>query len=221
VKSMEVAFPTTPTSPAEILALNLEVGVYPGPSRHPETFRELFWHQRNEGYTNWNIRVFDSTNHLAAVTASWTPHILVAHWHGEYDERRNVPVEIAARFRRRRGEKLGRGPFLAGQISRGDRRFSLAFPDGDDLLAGLLRTFDMMFEASAQLGALLEIGTLLENMAIGITNRLNWDSGGNSPILSFGPGFNGYFVQPDERGRNRINTSAIRSRSLKAPEEPW
>ncbi len=189
---MSIPSPMSLKRSFEVRTLGLEVGIYLGPGCRHDLPRYLFSMQRSEEHTNWNIRVFDSTRQLEGAIATWKPDVLITHWHGEYSKRRNVPLEVAKRLRRQRGQRLGEGPFLAGQISKGDVRFSSDSRDDGDMLTRLLKTFDMIFEEPEDYEA------LIENIAIGMINRWNWDSGFHGIREPFGPGFCGYVAHLDE-----------------------
>ena len=169
--------------PRELCKLDLEVGYYPGPHAPPEPLRELFWHQRHEGWNNWNVRVFETAAHIAAVTSGWTPDILVAHWHGERRTANELPMSIAQRLGRERGEKRKALPFLVGQFSIADERFV-----EDDMLNGLLLVFDMLFQRPSGLAA---HETLLYNIAVGLHSTLRLEPG-VQPLLPFDEGFAGF-----------------------------
>ena len=158
----EHRLPQSPLGTEHLLQLPLKVGFYAGPSKSAQQYREEYWHLKQENYVAWNIRIFDTAKHMAAVTVSWTPHILITHWQGDYDNDRHLPREIAARLRQSRGPTIGDGPFLAGQVSMGDDRFMNDDPRGTDRLDELLGTFDMIYEAPAN------FPLLLRNIAIGI-----------------------------------------------------
>jgi hypothetical protein len=152
--------------PEEICMTDLVMAYYPGPSQEVASIRMAFWHLQQEGSINWAVKVIEDTKNLAALTAKWTPDILVTHWHGEYRPSRNhrIPSEIAKRFRNARGAFIeSEGPFLVGHISAGESRFGDGYYDE----YGLHEVYDMVIERSGNLNR------FPINLAVGIHNAAN------------------------------------------------
>jgi hypothetical protein len=150
-------------SPDEICRAELKVAYYPGPNNEISSIRMAFWHLEQEGRLQWIIRVIEGAKHLAALTADWTPDILVTHWHGEYTSSasRSIPAEITHRLRSARGSRcVSDGPFLVAQVSAGDTRFSGGHYDD----YGLHELYDMVIQRPQNLDR------FPRNLAVGIYN---------------------------------------------------
>jgi len=130
--------------PVEMCRAHLDFAYYPGPGEEVTPIRAALWHLQQEGDLNWNVRVIEGTRHLAALMADWTPDIFVTHWHGEYrSNRQSLPYEIANRLRQLRGDfRKSPGPFIVGQISADDPRFSPRLHEGYDMVIQRPRSFE-------------------------------------------------------------------------------
>jgi hypothetical protein len=144
-------------------------------------YRELFWHQHNEGILNWNIRVFESAAHMAAALSDSALDIAVTHWHGEPGGSAGIPGEVFRRLRASRHHlKKNRFLFLAGQYTPNDDRII-----EENLVEELLRTYDMVFE----LPHTLEDFAI--NIATGLWNEQNKNEQAN--LAPFHSGFKAFF----------------------------
>jgi len=156
-------------SPDDICRAELEVAYYPGPNKEVSSIRMAFWHLEQEGRLHWRIRVIEGARHLAALTADWTPDILVTHWHGEYTSSatRSIPAEITRRLRTDRGGfSESNGPFLVAQISAGDTRFNGGHYDD----YGLYELYDIVIQRPQNLDR------FPRNLAVGIYNSAHPDA---------------------------------------------
>lgn len=149
--------------PEDMCLADLQVAYYPGPGEEIASIRMAFWHLQHEDKLNWKTRVIESTAHLAALTAEWTPDIFVTHWHGEQTSsaKRSIPAEIARRFRKGREDfcQFDR-PFLVGQVSEGDQRFAGGHYDD----YGLYEVYDLVIQRPRI------FDNLPRNIAVGIHN---------------------------------------------------
>jgi hypothetical protein len=152
-------------SPEDLMHLNLSVAYYPGPNRSAQGIREQFWHLQHENRILWRVRIFETASHYSSVLSSWTPDVVIAHWHGEARSGSffDLPTQVANRLRDRR-EGVGIIPFLVGQFSRLDLRFNLQDPD--NLIMGLLEIYDMLYCDDT-------IERVFHNVAIGLWNSFH------------------------------------------------
>lgn len=175
-----------------ICELPLEVGYYPGSTNLPDSLAEEF-KATMESTVNWQVRCFTSFQHMVGVLSSWTPHILITHWHSVeqaiqeyYGLETSGPEEVVAQFRRRReGERVGKGPFLVGQYTGVDYKFEGV--RGEERISSMLDSlYDMLFSRVSE----LEI--LPWNIAIGLWNKLREQQGSRGEDVPFDPLFIGY-----------------------------
>jgi hypothetical protein len=174
------------SSPADLLQMHLSVAYYPGPGISAQRVREELWHLHNEGQLAWSAKIFDSAIHLNGVLQSWSPQLLITHWHG--DNRNapsfDLPTQVAQRLRRmREGLNLSGGPYLVGQFSRMDSRFMPDQPN--NLINDLLTIYDMLF---CEAGLL----TTLRNVSIAVWNHLSRAAGKSFVAHPFDVGFRAF-----------------------------
>jgi len=95
----------------EVSKLALDVAFRP----YDET-AEFMWRRMIDMMFEWQLRVFESTDHLASALQSWTPDILVVHWH---DSEGNVAptTNLVTSLRRKRDQQNANGPYLVGSYT--------------------------------------------------------------------------------------------------------
>jgi hypothetical protein len=161
-----------------ICQLPLEVGFYAGP-RYEKFATALKVYM--EGTVNWHIKSFPNLDHMAGILASWTPDILITHWHGENyfldwnddgPKDSHSPTRIVTEYHKKRGGKrIGKGPFLVGQYSPMDEKFM--GPGGGWTITSMLKShYDMLYERPFDLGGEQGLEIVPWNVAIGLWNVL-------------------------------------------------
>jgi hypothetical protein len=84
-----------------------------------------------KAHSNWDFRVFENAENMAAVVEGWRPDILIWHWHhNDYGSHNPIVRRVFTSLRgaRRKG-RLGKGPFLVGMTrdSQGEAEYSSLF----------------------------------------------------------------------------------------------
>jgi hypothetical protein len=134
--------------------------------------RELLWHLQQEVKVHWRIHVYDSSLHMASALKKGTPDILITHWHGGYHEDRRLPLTLVRRLRKRRGDKIGQGPFLVGHVTD-----PLEFVPQQ--VRVLLQVFDMLFRRTSN------VEYVVRDVAIGLWNSLKRENNPALPDIPF------------------------------------
>jgi hypothetical protein len=77
--------------------------------------------------TAWDVRVYESTDHLLDEVDAWAPHIVFTHWHtvspGMLPVRWDDPLACAEDLRARYGDGIRDRPMMVAEVSGGDEKF--------------------------------------------------------------------------------------------------